>query len=248
VTRASAALLFLSSCTAAAPQPTLPAGHGATAAWRAKRADLGALRARLTPPGKAYSMNVSLELWVERLGMRMRGRGAVAVHPPDSLRMIMVGPGGTTAMDLWICREAFRLAIPAADIVRRGDADTPPEELRGLPVAFLRWFFLEPLGGSLLAAWDHERAQRFLLRHDRGVIHLASSPDGTLAARRLSLGDEERIELDGERCGHVHYNQRSTSIDLEVDCEKINAGAPPARAFVDPDEPHRPCVAEEGGS
>jgi hypothetical protein len=243
--RALALALLCVGCCPELPQPELPRGQAATSAWRDRRDELAALRARLAPPEQAYSMNVTLELWVERLGMRMRGRGTVAVHPPESVRMIMLGPGGTTAMDLWICKDRFRLAVPAADLVRRGDERTPPEELRGLPVAFLRWFFLEPLGGDLLAAWHDESAERFLLRHDRSVIHVAGAGDGTLAARRLSPGDEERIELDGKRCGHVHYNQRSTSIDLDVDCEQINEKVPPVRAFADPDHPERRCVAED---
>jgi hypothetical protein len=180
--------------------------------------------------------------------MRTRGRGAVAVHPEGGVRMIMLGPGGTTAMDLWICRDAFRFAVPAADLVRRGDASTPPEELRGLPVDFLRWWFLEPLGGRLLAAYPVSGGDAFLLKDDASAVHLLRRADGPrthLSVRRVSLDDEERIETSADKCGHVHYSQQSTSIDLDVNCEKVNDGTPSPRAFADPDDPSRTCVEAE---
>lgn len=194
--------------------------------------------------GRAYSLNVTLELWVERLGMRTRGRGAVAVHPPDAVRMIMLGPGGTTAMDLWICRDAYRFSVPAVDLVRRGDANTPPEELRGLPVGFLRWWFLEPLGGRLLAAYPRVDGDAFVLKDGDSAVHLLRGPGSPtpLGVRRVSPNDVELIQTTAELCGHVHYNQHSTSIDLDVDCEKVNDGTPPARAFADPDDASQTCI------
>jgi hypothetical protein len=232
-------------CGTASPQPALPAGDNGTKVWQAQRSELKTLRHKFDA-GRPYSLNVTLELWVERLGMRTRGRGAVAVHPPDGVRMILLGPGGTTAMDLWICRDAFRFSVPAADLVRRGDASTPAEERYGLPVEFLRWWFLEPLGGRLLAAFPQDGQNAFLLKDRNSVVHLLqgrASPT-PLAVRRVSVADEERIETTAEMCGHVHYHQRSTSIDLDVDCEKVNEGTPPARAFADPDNPDIKCIEE----
>lgn len=235
-------------CAPVAEPPALPEGPRATEVWREHRAALRELRDELDLD-RPYSLNVTLELWVERLGMRTRGRGAVAVYPPHGVRMIMLGPGGTTAMDLWICRDAFRFSVPAADLTRRGDASTPPEELRGLPVEFLRWWFLEPLGGRLLAAFPEAGGRRFILADDDSAVHILAGPGEPtpITVRRLSTRDEERIETTAERCGHVHYNQRSTSIDLDVTCEKVNDGVPPARAFADPDDPDKTCIEESDG-
>jgi hypothetical protein len=233
------AAVLLSACAPAQPQPTLPAG-AETEAWQSRRSELRRLQDAFNA-SKPYSLNVTLELWVERLGMRTRGRGAVAVHPDGGVRMIMLGPGGTTAMDLWICRDAFRFSVPAADLVRRGDAHTPPDELRGLPVSFLRWWFLRPLRGKLLAAFDRDGAHHYVLKDDDSAVHLLDKGD-ELSVRRLSHGDEERIETTPELCGHVHYNQSSTSIDLDVHCEQVNENTPPLRAFVDPDDPERACI------
>ncbi len=235
-------------CGTTAPQPALPTGPAGTRAWQQRRAELDELR-QTFDAGRPYSLNVTLELWVERLGMRTRGRGAIAVHPPDGVRMIMLGPGGTTAMDFWICRDAYRFAVPAIDLVRRGNANTPPEELHGLPIDFLRWWFLEPLGGRLLAAYDRDAKSAFVLKHDDSVVRLLSAPgarsgDRTLTVQRRTRADVERIETTANLCGHVHYNQQSTSIDLDVHCEKVNEGTPPARAFADPDDPDKPCIGE----
>lgn len=240
--------MVVAGCGPPAEPPALPDGPRATQVWRQHRAALDDVR-RAFDLGRPYSLNVTLELWVERLGMRTRGRGAVAVYPPHGVRMIMLGPGGTTAMDLWICRDAFRFSVPAVDLTRRGDASTPPEELRGLPVEFLRWWFLEPIGGRLLAAFEEPRGHRFILKEDDSAVHLLTSPGKPtpIAVRRVSAGDEERIETTAELCGHVHYHQRSTSIDLDVTCEKVNDGIPPARAFADPDDPDRSCIEETDG-
>ncbi|MBW2459101.1 MAG: hypothetical protein JRI68_31670, partial [Deltaproteobacteria bacterium] len=80
--------------------------------------------------------------------------------------------------------------------------------------------------------------------------------DHPLRVIRRSIYDEETLLIDGAACGKVQYAQRSTGIDLEVHCEKLNVAPPPSRAFVDPDDPDRGCgaaaeptpVAPSGGS
>jgi hypothetical protein len=191
-----------------------------------------------------YSMNVTLELEQKQLQKRMRARGAVAVMPPHALRMILLGPGGTTALDLWVCGEEFRFAVPAIDLERRGDANTPRSELRGLPVDFLRWWFLRPLGGQLLSFFEQPGgSRRFVLRDDAHVVdlRLGAGPDHALSVRRATLHEEEGVTATRSRCGEVTYFQRSTGIDIDVHCEKLNTTVPPARAFADPDDPQRMC-------
>lgn len=193
-------------------------------------------------------MNLALELTEPRTGQRMRARGAVAVRPPSALRMVLLGPGGTTALDLWICRDAFRFAIPAADLVHRGDASTPRAELRGLPVDFLRWWLLRPLEGHLLYHERRDDRARYVLRHDDQIVDVETTGEGDgLTVRRTAGGDAEEVEAAGPGCAPVRYRQRSTGIDIAVTCEELDPErVPPARAFADPDDTERACAAEEG--
>ncbi len=230
---------------------TLPPGREGLLAWRAAHAEVAELRESLRPRA-AYTMNVALTLDQPHLAKRIRARGAVAVRPPDALRMILLGPGGTTALDLWICGDEFRFEVAAIDLLRRGDAATPSAELRGLPVDFLRWWFLRPLAGRLLAFVDEPQAgRRYLLGGGDQVVELRGARPGAglvgqpLTVLRRSIHDEETLLIDGALCGTVQYRQRSTGIDLEVQCEKLNVAPPPPRAFVDPDDPARGCGGSE---
>ena len=221
-----------------APVSPKPAG---TERWQAARKELVSLRERLSP-ARPYRMNVTLELQQKTLAARMRARGAVAVRPPDALRMLLLGPGGTTALDLWVCRDHFRFAIPAVDLVRRGDASTPATELRGWPAAFLRWGFVSPLEGRLLSFVDEAAGRRYVVRQGDQVTHLSVLEEDGLRVRRVSKGDEESLESDGRACGKVVYEQKSTGIELRVKCEEIDEDAAlPERAFADPDDASRVC-------
>jgi len=85
-------------------------------------------------------------------GRGFEGRGALAVRPGHALRMILLGPGGTTAMDVWIRDGRFRVAIPALDRSVRGDGSTPREKLRGMPIDLLTRWLVAPFGGVVVSA------------------------------------------------------------------------------------------------
>jgi hypothetical protein len=161
--------------------------------------------------------------------------------------MIMLGPGGTTAFDLWVCGERFRLAVPAADLVVRGDADTPPVALRHLPIGFLRWWFLAPMSGRLLSFAPEDAAGwwRFVLRDGEAIIDIRGQGDidqpRALHVRRRVHREVQEIRTDGKACGSVHYLQRPSGIVLEVHCEARVAASPPPRAFSDPERPSEAC-------
>lgn len=182
---------------------------------------------------------ISLTIEAPYLPADIRARGAVAVRTPDSLRMILLGPGGTTAMDLWSHGERFRFAIPALERTIVGDASTPLEKKRGLPVDFLRWWMLRPLGGKLLAARRVGDDLEILLDDDGRVTTATLKDDGQVMAHRRwwsegrGVVDEEWLEATGLGCATVRYRQRSTSISVVAVCESRREGAS-ARAFEEP--------------
>jgi hypothetical protein len=161
--------------------------------------------------------------------------------------MILLGPGGTTALDLWMEGDRFRFAVPAIDLRRRGDLGAPPEDRRGLPVDFLAFWLRRPAGGHLLwygheAATGGQSAERFLLKDGAAVVDLRVRDDGRVSARRTTWSadgsrslDEETVEADGLGCAAVRYHQRSTGLEVTVRCEGETRGEPPARALADPD-------------
>ncbi|WP_437808360.1 hypothetical protein [Sorangium sp. So ce1078] len=243
------------------PAPDTPAARPDASAWREGRERLAELRREVEGAGPR-TIRVRLALREPRTGQVLEARGAIAIAPPaidgraraaggavlepeGALRMILLGPGGTTALDLWARGDRFRFAVPALDLLKRGDAATPRASLRGLPVDFLRWWMLHPAAGTLL--W-YERAAStatFVLRDGDAVIDLRINDRGLIGARRTTWSsegarrrqlDEEIVIAEGMGCGHVRYAQASTGLLVTVICEAEERDrAPDPRAFVDPD-------------
>ncbi|WP_437619452.1 hypothetical protein [Sorangium sp. So ce1151] len=246
------------------PSPGASAAALDASAWRAGRQRLADLR-RIVEGAGPRTLRVRLALREPRTGQVLEARGAIAIAPPaiatdarartagsasldpeGALRMILLGPGGTTALDLWARGDRFRFAVPALDLLKRGDASTPRAALRGLPVDFLRWWMLHPAAGTLL--W-YERAAStdcFVLRDGDAVIDLRINDRGLIGARRTTWStaegarrrqlDEEVVIAEGAGCGNVRYAQASTGLLVTVICEAEERDrAPDPRAFVDPD-------------
>lgn len=215
----------------------------------------GAAGPREAAAGDARTLKLSLALREPVSGRRMEARGAVALSPGRrAVRMILVGPGGTTAFDLWIEGDRFRVSIPAVDLLRRGDAATPKAEMRGLPVDFLRWWLLDPTRGELLWADRGPRGARWILREGGAITELVARADGGFAAERRTwsrppgdakaapvLLDEEKVTADRLGCGRARYTQASTGVEIEITCEGVEPNPPSDRAFIDPD------ALDEGG-
>lgn len=229
-----------------APPPKAPERAATAAEWREGRRLLEEKRAIV---GVApHTMKLSLTLREPRSGKVMQARGAVAIAPPSALRMVLVGPGGTTALDLWSKDGAFRFAVPALDLLRRGDASTPRAAMRGMPVDFLQWWLLRPFSGKILDFHREVGVSRYVLSDRDAKVELALHDDGRVEARRSTFTraepgapprriDEETIEADSLGCGVVRYRQRSTALSLTVTCESDDRDHPPSpRAFLDPDE------------
>jgi hypothetical protein len=260
VVSAAAFGVVLGGCGGALPAraeaPPLPAAcatatESSAAEWKRARERLSELRLGLRGSGP-HTLRLSVKLREPFLGRVMEARGAVALSPPSALRMILLGPGGTTALDLWVRDDSFRFAVPAIDLMRRGDASTPREQMRGLPVDFLKWWLLRPAEGTLLWHGRGDGADRFVIRDGRAIVDLCALDDGSVAARRtvwgkgggapsasgdLALLDEESIAATRRGCGPVRYTQASTGLEVAVVCEgEETSRAPNPRAFVDPDD------------
>ena len=71
-------------------------------------------RMRADQPRKPYVERVRVGIVDPRSGKLYQARGAVAISPDRAARLVLLGPGGTTALDVWVTKEHFRIAIPAA--------------------------------------------------------------------------------------------------------------------------------------
>lgn len=210
--------------------------------WRDARDQLANLRTD-TVADEPYTMKMALTMRQVPTSRTVRARGAVAVRPPYALRMVLLGPGGSTALDLWICRDTYKLSIPAIELERRGDLSIPSGEHNRLPVGFLRWWFLRPLSGRLLSYVDEEDARRFVVRDGSAVTQLWLPHDAVrpLVFERISTGQRQIMEMDRDRCGVVRY-ARGADVTVDVRCESIERQPAPDRAFADPDDASRLCA------
>jgi hypothetical protein len=181
-----------------------------------------------TRAARVRTDDITLTIDGPYLPSTLRARGAVAIEPPKALRMILVGPGGGTAMDLWASERQFAFRIPALDRIILDRGGSGLEERRGLPVDFLRWWLLDPFGGELLAARRHPTAFEVLLRKDGFTTVALVRDDGGVDAQRRwirlddgesSVIEEEWVQADRVECGRVHYRQRSTRLEVTVRCE-----------------------------
>jgi len=200
--------------------------------------------ARSEEPERPYVANVVVALREPRTGKVFQARGALAVDPKHALRMILVGPGGATALDAWVTDDQFRFAVPAIAFVRRGGANTKASN--GLPIGFFRWWMLHPLDGRLLAAWTRDAGALYLLRRgDETVLlreaHIARSRREHLIAARREDGHVERLEWLGRSPVAPHagdkarYVDGASGLEVEVRVEGVGEHEPDPAAFLDPD-------------
>jgi hypothetical protein len=200
--------------------------------------------ARDARPSAPFVEHVVLAMRDPRSGRVVQARGAVAVDPGHALRMILVGPGGVTAVDAWVTDERFRFAVPGVAYVRRGAPGDEAE--RGLPVGFLRWWLLHPLDGRLLAGWARDDGALYLLRQGDDTVLLR---EGRVHGSRrqhvvasLREGDRvQRLEWLGRAPAAPHagdlarYFDAATGLEVEVKVEAVEDHPPDAAAFLDPD-------------
>jgi hypothetical protein len=230
--RAALAALGIGLGCGAAPEATTPNGAPDLAAWAEAKDAVAKLR---EPDGGARTRTIKLTLSAPYLPTEVSARGAVATRPGE-LRMVLLGPGGATAMDVWSSGSRYRLAIPATGKIL---TDETRSSDRGLPVEFLRWWLTDPLGGDVLAARRGPDGLGFLLRREDAVIDVRLELSGRLFAIRTDTATRarERVIADRLGCGRVEYFVEATRLKAVVECESERPDAKP-EAFV------RPC--EEG--
>jgi len=235
--------LALAGC-ASRPSPGLPTAlpEPSGREWTRLRERLAITRS--AAPEHPYVMNVLVALREPRTGRVFQARGAVAVDPSHALRMILVGPGGATALDAWVTDERYRFVVPGVALERRGGRETA--SARGLPISFLRWWVLHPLDGRLLAAWSRDSGPLYLLRRGDETVLLREGRVGR--ARREHVvavcragGRVERLEWFGKSPVAPHpgdkarYVDGASGLEVEILVEGVGAHEPDPAAFLDPD-------------
>lgn len=239
------ALLVGSVCAmvlGCAPKPA-PAGAPSSAAQLDALVRLSELEKLARAP---RTDRVRLRVDAPYLPAPIEARGALAVDAALGMRLVLLGPGGTTALDFWAAGDRHRLRLPELGTDARGDATSPRAMRRALPIELFRWWMLDPFGGELLFAVREPGGVRAVLSEGRYVTHLDLQDDGGLRAHRVWRAerdgaphvDEEWLELDTYPCGRARYEQRSTRIVVDIACEDSRAGIAPKAL----DEPAAPEV------
>jgi hypothetical protein len=226
--------LLAAAAGCARPKPTSPP-QVSQVEWSVSRDRLAAIRD--AEPKRPYSERVRVTIRDPRSGRTFEGRGGVAVSPGRAVRMMLLGPGGTTALDVWVTPERFRFIVPAIHFERRGGAD--PADARGLPIGMLRWWFLAPLSGRLLLARSTASESAFLLRDGRATIAARTDGRSFVAVRR----DGEQIEgiewlgrgLAPSPGARARYVDGTYGLRVDVVVEDVSKAEPEPGAFLDPD-------------
>jgi hypothetical protein len=218
--------LALVGCASAAEPPVSPT----QAQWDDGLRRLEALRA--TFPKTAYTQPVTVDFREPYTRRRFEGRGAVGVDPGRAMRMILVGPAGEPALDVWVTRDAWRMSVPAIHLVRRGGRDAPD----GMPIGFFRSWFIDPLGGALLAIGRHDD---LIVRDREGgtldVSDVSFAPRPTAHVRRRKGRATERFGFSlGKDGGTASYVSESTKLAVEVKLGPVQSEPPDPQAFEDP--------------
>lgn len=214
------------------------------AEWSRARERLAWMRS--TESARPYSLLLRVAMREPWTGRAVQSRGALAVHPHQAARLVLLGPGGATALDLWLTRDKWTFNVPAADFKRKGGV--APGAAHGLPIGFFRWWFLEPLEGRLLTASapaGKGSARTFVLRAGEGTISLEESRDGgheRVIAHRREDGETEGIEWVGRSLtphagDRARYVQDATGLEVDVLVESVSPEEPDPAAFLDPDDP-----------
>ena len=228
----------ISGCAHASDREPLLPDTTATE-WTAARKHLATTRA--LESRRPFVEEITVAMREPRTGKVFQARGALAVDPHRAMRMILVGPGGGTALDVWVTDQKWRFVVPSLSIERKGTAD--PESSRGLPIGFFRWWMLHPLDGRLLSAWIKKGDPIYLLRNGSDTVLLrdhARRGEHHVVAMRREAGKNEELEWVGRAFmphagDRARYVDGASGLEVEVLVDGIGEDAPDPAAFADPD-------------
>lgn len=222
---------------AARPAASAPFVAVEQAGWSLARAELA--RWRRDVPGKPHVTLIHVRARGPA-GTSFEGRGAVAVAPGRALRMILVGPAGRTALDLWADDRRHRVSVPDLDVVESGTGEAR------FPVALLRDLLVEPFAGRLLAAGRRGDERVFVLRREgprARALEVRVRPEGGgknryTVARRDAL-DGQSVTWRGVRAwpsvgDELVVRHPKMGVELRVELESLSQEAPDAAAFDEP--------------
>lgn len=206
------------------------------AEWTMSRARLARLRSVL--PRRPYAQRIRVGVVDPRTGKLYEARGAVAVSPDRAARLVLLGPGGTTAFDLWVTRDRYRFSIPPMKLEKKGGVDL--SDARGLPVGFLRWWFLSPLEGRLLLARSGRTEASFLFRDGPATVTVRTDGEHFVGIRKesrhlegIEWSSHGLVQASGARGSYVDGDW-GTRVDVVV--EELLPDEPDPAAFLDPEE------------
>lgn len=219
----SLGLLVTLACAAPAPYDVTQAQ------WDGALARLARMRASF--PDKPYTRAATMRFFEPHTRRRFEGRGAVGVDPGRAMRLLLVGPAGEPALDVWVTRRAWRMEVPAIHYLRRGGTESPP----GLPVGFFRSWFIDPLGGRPLAIG---RAGEIVVRDAAGgTLSIAQTASGASVRRRSGTTTEVFSYTESPQGGRARYRDDKTGLEVEIDLEPAQDTPPDPKAFEEPGSP-----------
>ena len=232
------ALPVVVSC-AARPPVDGPWSRSDNAAWTSAQRWLE--RARDHRQRAPWSAGIRASIRSASSGGVLEGRGGLAVAPGRAVRIVLVMAGGPTLLDAWVTEHRWRVAVPARGTVERG-SDPAPD---GLPVSFLRRWFLHPLEGTLVAVAARDSYPAMLVVDRGGAMEIRTGrcERGELTRTTRLVGGRATEQIDeclapgGPKSGNwAHYADMATGLNVDVMFESDSVGIPEDAAFADPDD------------
>jgi hypothetical protein len=221
------------------PEPRSAFVPADQAAWSVARHELAYLREQ--GPRDPYTQIIRADFHAPGRG-HFSARGALAIAPGRALRMILLGPGGRTVLDVWATLDRYQLQVPELGIVERGGTEPPPH----LPIEMFREVLIRPGAGRLLAFGMEANQGVFILRDQGRIFELRLGPSGQRFEKHDAQGGESvewysnEVRLFAREGDAVRFRRPALGLDLVVQIEELSREPPDPDAFAPPAEEKTP--------